>query len=297
LFPANSAPQLVSFICIITIIILVIVYAVVDDWFDWMISFKQKYSLNFKNNLTHNDGDLSMVVTKNGLDSSKIVFIHGAKNKTIMFSSPLSTQMGKTINFLVLDHGRDKVSLNMTEDNVTSVEASVENIKSGNYYGWLYFTNGSKFTIPIVVSTEPKVIQAMILVVIGVLLSIIFWEGFFYFNRKFNESTRNTRSKAVLNTMNNYSQLTAEQVIDVNADIAINRKSRRVTKLKKRYAENGIKIASSQVALVIFGMVTGLVGSMSNSYVTTSIEITSQVALTLIGIGLGIGSLKGLVDN
>jgi len=212
-----------------------------------------------------------------------------------MFSSPLSTQTGKVIDFLVFkDNKNQKVSLNMSGDNNTSIGVSVENLNSGHYYGWLYLTNGSSLTIPISISTEPKVIQAMILVVIGVLLSIIFWEIFFYFNKRFHICTR----KKILRNIglnDNYDALTIAQK---NQDEQVKKKTARIEKVRKRYVEeNAIKIASFEVASVVFGIVAGLVGALTDSYVTSSIEITPLIAATLIGTGLGIGSLKGLVDN
>jgi hypothetical protein len=165
----------------------------------------------------------------------------------------------------------------------------------------LYLTNGSTFTIPIIVSTEPKVIHAVILVVIGVLLSIIFWEIFVYINKKFNLATANrlkTMDVPALRTRTGFVNLNDSQIMAKQAQI-VQRKMERVRKVESRYryTENAIKIVTFDVASVTFGIITGLVGLMSNTYVTSLIEISWIDAITLIGIGLGIGSLKGIVDN
>jgi hypothetical protein len=77
------------------------------------------------------------------------------------------------------------------------------------------------------------------------------------------------------------------------------KRTERIDRIKKRYTEpsSRVRILSFDVATVIFGIVTALVGLSSNSYVIGLVEITPIDWVTLIGIGLGIGSLKGLVDN
>jgi hypothetical protein len=294
----NSGEQLVSFICSVTLGILIALYSAIE--YDlWIFSSNPKYSLIFENDGTYANGDLSMAVAGNGLDTSKKVFIHGVENQTIIFTSLLSTETGKVIDFLAFNIDQKKVTLNVDEDNIASVDVSVPNLQSGKYYGWLYLTNGSTFTIPIIVFTEPKVIQAVILVVIGVLLSIIFWEIFFYIDNKFNQITgyrlqnmpvANLRSRAGFRNLSD-NQITAKQ------GAIVQRKLERVRKIHSRYTENAVKIGTFDVAAVIFGIITGLVGLMSNTYVTSLIEISMIDVITLIGIGLGIGSLKGIVDN
>jgi hypothetical protein len=289
-----SIKQVISLICIVSIFVLAVLYLVVD--YGWIIPQSHKYSVNFENNQTHSDGDLSIVVGKNGLESPKLLNLHGLGNKTMILSSILSTETGKVIDSLKFQ-GKYKVPLNLSIDNLTSVEVSVPNPESGKYYGWLYLTNGSTFTIPIILSTEPKVIQTVILVVIGVLLSVIFWEIFFISNKKFNQTTANTLRNATATDLESRFPNLVAAARTTKRDKMVERKDNRVTKVDSRYTENTIKIASFDVASVVFGIVTGLVGVMSNSYVTTSIEITPAIAATLIGTGLGIGSLKGLVDN
>jgi hypothetical protein len=297
LFPAISG-RLVSLICSVTIIILILLYAAIE--YDWeMFSSEPKYSLNFNNTVTYANGDLSIVVGGNRLDTSKNVYIHGVENQTIIFTSLLSTETGKEIDSLTFNNNQKRVRLIVNEDNVTSVDVSVPNLQSGKYYGWLYLTNGSTFTIPIIVSTEPKVIQAVILVVIGVLLSIIFWEIFFYIYKKFNQQTADrlkTMAPQALSTRAGFRNLNNDQIMAKQSEI-VQRKEERVREVKSRYTENAIIIGTLDVALVTFGIITGLVGLMSNTYVTSLIEISWIDAITLIGIGLGIGSWKGIVEK
>jgi hypothetical protein len=290
-------PGQVTAICVIIIALLILVYSLVDAW---IFPLKLKYSLKFPDNQTYASGDLSMVVSNNGLESSKKLFIHGVKDQSVLFSSPLSTQLGKTISYLVIGNGQHKIPLKVSNENVTEIDVRVENLSSGTYNGWLYLTNGSSFTIPIVVSTEPKFVQAVILVVTGVLISIIFWELFFLLDKKKKVSDKMNR---VNNIVDNFDGLlniyTDDQKIAFAEyeDPGVQRLTRQIKKIDNRYAEKGVQIVSFQLATVIFGIVTGVVGALSNSYVTNSIEITPPIASILIGLGLGIGSLKGLVDK
>jgi hypothetical protein len=68
-------------------------------------------------------------------------------------------------------------------------------------------------------------------------------------------------------------------------------------KISNRYLLRGPTIVSAEIATVIFGIIIGLIGLASNSYVTNIIEFNEINITILIGIGLGIGSLKGLVDK
>lgn len=99
-----------------------------------------------------------------------------------------------------------------------------------------------------------------------------------------------------LRTRAGFRNLNNNQIMAKQAEI-VQRKMERVRKVESRYTENAIKIGTFDIASVIFGIITGLVGLMSNTYVTSLIEISWIDAITLIGIGLGIGSLKGVVDN
>jgi hypothetical protein len=249
-----------------------------------------------------------MAIGNNGLDSPKKLNIHGIKNNTIILSSLLGTQTGKIIEYLNFD-GRPVTPLIVNKYNMSSVEISAQDISSGKYNGWLYLTDGSSYTIPVTLSTAPKIIQAFILVVIGVLLSIAFWEIFFYANLGSNQIRLNRLNQWIDNRQQLRNQL-SPQLLGPGADLQIEllnqkykqerrKRTERIDRIKKRYTEpsSRVRILSFDVATVIFGIVTALVGLSSNSYVIGLVEITPIDWVTLIGIGLGIGSLKGLVDN
>ncbi len=290
-----SKNQIVVWKSVITILVLSVLYLIIEyGW--WIFPKSHKYSINFENNLTYSNDGLSIVVGKNGLESPKVLNLHGLTNQTMILSSIFTTQTGKVIDSLKFE-GKNKVPLNLTLDNLTSVEVSVLNPESGKYHGWLYLTNGSTSTIPIILSTEPKVIQAIFLVVIGVLVSIIFWEIFFILNNRQTKNTITALGNANAARLKSLFPNTTEAQQNTKRNEMVARKQDRIAKIESRYTVNAPKIISFEFAQVIFGIITAMIATLSNPYVSSSIEITPEIAVTLIGIGLGIGSIKGLVDN
>ena len=49
-------------------------------------------------------------------------------------------------------------------------------------YTWVYIKGPTTFVIPITLSTDPKIVQAVTVVIIGILLAIAFWEVYFFFS-------------------------------------------------------------------------------------------------------------------
>jgi hypothetical protein len=300
------SPELgIVFICVIIIVTL---FPVLHLQETGVIPTPKNYWLNFESNITFLNGDLSMAIGNNGLDLAKKLNIHGIKNNTIILSSFLGTQTGKIIEYLNFN-GQPYTPLIVNRYNVSSVEVSAQNIYSGKYNGWLYLIDGSSYTIPITLSTAPKIFQAFILVVIGVLLSIAFWELFFYANLGSNQRRLNILNQWIDRRQELRNQL-SPQLVGADADLQIEllnqkykqeqwKRTERIDRIKNRYREpsSRVRILSFDVASVIFGIVTALVGLSSNSYVIGLVEISPIDLVTLIGIGLGIGSLKGLVDN
>ena len=75
------------------------------------------------------------------------------------------------------------------------------------------------------------------------------------------------------------------------------RRRTRAIDVQNRYLTNTTKIVSAEVGTVVFGILTGIVGLANNNYVTNLVEINGIESVVLFGIGLGIGSLKGLIDR
>jgi hypothetical protein len=261
---------------------------------------KLDYSLNFDKNSTYSEGNLSIVIGNNGHSSSKILNIYGqSPEKISIFSSILATQTGKVINNLTFD-GNSIYTLNGLAKSPTRINnVGVDNIQSGLYYGFLYLADGNLVTIPITVSTEGKVAQVITLVVIGVLTSILFWEIFFIFNPIVSKKTLAGLDNKITDLRNKAKNnlITAQETTRLNKYIekADNRRVR-IMDINNRYLTRAAKILTIDVASVGFGILTGIIGIFSTSVVSL-VEINEVDAFILFGIGLGIGSLKGFVDN
>jgi hypothetical protein len=244
------------------------------------------YSLNFENDQTYSNDKLSMVIENNGKPDDKKLTIHGITTGTNILSSPLATQTGKKIDQLTFSPGLVPVGTN----GLGSVTISVTNPSSGKFLGWIYLTGSNEFTIPISLSTEPKIIQAMFLIVIGVLVAIILWELFFIADREHSNGLVKSWSNELPNAA------TARQN-ELNAEIQ--KKNDRIKHINNRYSDpnSKTKILTFDLAAITFGIIAGLVGLLNNNYVYGLSEITMVDVGILLGIGLGIGSTKGLVDR
>lgn len=361
LMPVWSAARIVVVVCIILIFFLGVTYGQLENW--GMSPSQPRYSLNLDRNLTYTNGSLSIVVGNNGNSTGKVLNVYGVGNKnqsTTIFSSLLATQTGKIIQNLTFGANRTYKIQNNNAFPVAIKPVEPKGLRSGIYHGFLYLRSEKLATVPITVSTEPKVAQATIIVVVGVLASILFWEVFFFLNRIMNTRSNNLlRAEAdnsqiqaadaqnqadnsqnqAADAQNQAAALQAQaQALDVdNPQVAaLNREiadlneqataltedatalteeatasTRRSTKyrtkarhrevrassVKNRYLINTTKIVSAEIGSVAFGILTGIIGLANNTYVTNLVEINSIDSVILLGIGLGIGSLKGFVDR
>lgn len=292
--------------CVIIILGLFTVYHLLERD---IIPTPKDYWINFENNGTYVDEDLSMAIGNNGLESAKKLNIHGIENGATILSSLLGSQSGKMIEHLNFG-GLPEATLVVASNGLSSVEVSAQNILSGKYYGWLYLTGATPYTIPITLSTAPKVVEAFLLVVIGVSLSVAFWEIFFYVNLGSNQRRLDKLGRWIGQGEIIRNQLSPEKqnAADVNQFIEFKnleykqeqwKRLERIDHINNRYKEpsSKVKILTFDVASVIFGILTALVGLSSNGYVIGLVEISPIDVVMLIGIGLGIGSLKGIVDH
>jgi hypothetical protein len=150
----------------------------------------------------------------------------------------------------------------------------------------MFLAEKSNLAVPFQVSTEPRVIHAFILVVIGVLSAIAMWEFFFYIDERYNVRTAaENRNKA---------NAAARGDLGAIHNRIAQRKEERVLRIQSR---RGAQIVSLDVAAVILAIVGGLVALTNNDYLSSLVEINWYDAFVLIVTGIGIGNLKAVVDN
>jgi hypothetical protein len=270
------------------------------------------YSIKLGGNLTYQQDDLTLVIGNSRHDTSRPLSIFGisSQNNWDIFSSLLSGESDRDINAGLQFQSQPLYTLNLgTVPEIVSV--SVKELKTGIYHGWIYIRGPTTFVVPVTLSTDPKVVQAVTVVIIGVLLSIAFWEVYFYFSSEVKRKNANELRQDANMIETNYLQgvnLAAipaphnQEFLDVQTlvqDLRIlaDAKDASAQKIENRYLENASKIFTADVATIGFGILAGIVGLFNNNYVINLVDITVLNAFTLLGIGLAIGSLKGLVDK
>lgn len=197
--------------------------------------------------------------------------------------------MGEQATGTLSFNNHEKITLNVTNNKIDIVRISFNNFEDGEYRGWIFLAEKSNLAVPFLVSTEPKVIHAFILVVIGVLSAIAMWELFFYIDERYNVRTAaENRNKA--------NAAATGDLTAIHNQIA-QRKEERVLRIQSRYLARGAQIISLDVVAVILAIVGGLVALTNNDYLSSLVEINWYDAFVLIVTGIGIGNLKAVVDN
>jgi hypothetical protein len=269
-------------ICVTIIVILMLVYTLPG-----LVLESRFYSASFENKPSYSIENVSLGVQNGGIGADSLLSIYGVRNQTVLSSSPL-TKDGEQATGTLSFNNHEKITINVTNNTIDIVRISFNNFEDGQYRGWMFLTEKSNVAVPFLVSTEPKVIHAFILAVVGVLSAITMWELFFYIDERYNVRTAaENRNKAKT----------------VRADLAAlhnqiaQRKEERILRIRSRYLARGAQIVSLDVVAVILAIVGGLVALTNNDYLSSLVEINWYDAFVLIVTGIGIGNLKAVVDN
>lgn len=235
-----------------------------------------------------------MLIVDNSKSNSKFVSVYGLHNNTDVniSSTYLTDKMKRGANSTgVFFNGTQGLALHNVSNVPKVVNISVSITHGGVYQGRLLMnTKEGILSVPVTVSTEPLIIQAIALVVLGVILAILLWELIKYF------SQGNLKSQLV-NTVNETAQDLNIQGGITNSSIGI--LNARLAALQLRYSDR--KDASKQVIIeigsIVLGITVGFLGLFSNTFITGIQVIDPFALLALIGLGLGIGSLKEFLDK
>lgn len=178
-------------------------------------------------------------------------------------------------------------------------------LERGSFQGWIILSSQEKNFVPITISTKPILIVAIVLILIGVFSSICIWEVIRFY-----------KFKATVKNVDNLRQLLTQDKFDINGapqemkeSVSQNRSiveqeiiqnNVQIAKYNTRNQEAGkstfrITLIESVSALV--GVAIGLFTILNDSYVTGLLNIDAYETVILLGIGLGAGSLKELVDD
>jgi hypothetical protein len=190
-FPKSSVRVLVErelwviSYCVIALIVLIIIFALYQA--TYLQNLAKHYTLTSNGQITFSEDKMSLAIGNRHNDSSRIIEIDGLDeiSKAKIYSSALRTSTGHAIKAQVIPHSvsdKSSGSVKFVLDTKLTEPAS--------YDGWLLMRGqANEHIIPINVSSPPMLPQALIIVLIGSVSSIAFWEVIHYCDQK------NTRTK------------------------------------------------------------------------------------------------------
>lgn len=266
-------------ICILAFFVLIVLYN-----FDYQ-AFKDKkdksFTLNFDGSLIFSNDNIALTVENNN-GSVKTIRISGIGNgvETRIYTTLLIGEKNEnTVS-------SDKIKLNHTDNDllvttnnlVTGVDFSIEDIPIGSYEGWLVILNGNNINyVPLLTSTEVRIWQAIMVILCGVFVAIAFWEVLRLFSR--------TNLKEIGTKL-------------MKSNFVITSPALKWVKLDNRLKSATMVTRIAVVDLsIILGVIISMIALLSNGFVTSIVDIDMQTLAILFGMGLGIGSLNKLADR
>jgi hypothetical protein len=248
-------------------------------------------------------------IASNHDDSNKAaIWIHGSESKTtnasISFSDLVDTNSAKTISSQQVQTDASGEISGITNTPIKEVKVWVDNPSSktpGVYQGSILITSGAnKTSIPFTYDLKPNLAQVVILVVDGIAISIVLWKIIIYSGKKHlnkrlrSEFKNNDAVQAALQA----GQLSREQYANNAPVYNVNDPLNFQVYVDNAATPETITSETIQIAgTIVFGVGVSVLGLLNNSYITNLHDIGIQEALVLIGIGLGIGSLKDFTQQ
>lgn len=282
------------------IAVLVLVISIIPSLNDQVSSQTQSYALTIGEDTTTykiGDGRLSFTLYNNQGDKSSIYIYGLAKSNTTsqaqIFLSDLYSVDGSGINVSNILTQPNMITLDTISSNSTKVDISIHDSKAlGNFQGWLMLLIGEDiYAVPITAKTDPLSVIAILWVTVGALISIGTWEiGRFFDRRKTHEKY------GILNMVN-----PKGPQIQAQAKYLLERESIEAKEIRyngRLVNRLGVaKFSLVNLFSIVFGIALFYIGLLSNPDVM-GLQTISQIDIySLIGIGLGIGSLGGFINK
>jgi hypothetical protein len=278
-------PQVAIIIVCILILIAIVSYLVSQEEFEK--NQIKIYSLAFTPGSTTFSLDnvkLAFTVDNNSI-YPHLLSVYGlnSHNNTpvTIFASDFVDENGDIIDSGKVQFNNSRqLILDSTSNDPQRIEITItDSKKAGSFQGWFILLIGADTTsIPINASTPPMISSALLWTAVGILVSIIFWEII-----KYIDYTRADKIRPCLS----------------GNPIAVSNANVKVQAYKKRLSDNKgrARVAIVDIATAGFGLALAFIGLLSNAFVTNLLTIDFYEKLVLIGLGLGIGSAKEIVDK
>jgi hypothetical protein len=248
------------------------------------------------------DGKLTFVLKNNQDQMTSSLYIYGLAisnniRQAQIFVSDLYVQDGRAVKASNIVVQPDTISLPAAVSTTpTKVDVTIQSsTEKGKFHGWFMILIGQDITsVPLTATTDPLFVIAILWVTCGALISIGTWEiGRFFDRRKTDNQFR------ILTT--NPEALTSNERLAKQNYTPVEEMSIKVKKIKyyKRLAnpEEGIKFTLVNIFSIVFGIALFYIQLLSNPAVMELQTISLLNIISLIGIGLGIGSLGGFINR
>jgi hypothetical protein len=214
------------------------------------------------------------------IDDNNVVTIYGTGDPSTitLSSSKFMDSTSDRLNQLKFN-GSDSGLISEIANNPKSVNLSVTFLESGIYQGLIFISadTSKTTTVPFTVDIKPRISHPIMYIIDGIVISIALWKLIKYFNGMYGSIIINdmkvadpTRKRRGIAEYLNDSKLT---------NIAI--------------LKNGIV----DIATIIFGIALGLIALLNDPFVLGLHSIGTFDILILMGMGLGIGSLKEFITK
>lgn len=249
--------------------------------------------------LTYSDSGKASYVIHNKDKTSKVLFIYGLDNESTLNLS-FSKIFDNTNNIYDIsfcnEHRRSIPKLTFIKNATNPYPGNLclpAHNNPGIYQGLLFIQDKNNTSIPITVTTEPKAFVATAWIIIGIISAIIIWELIHYFDmyRKVKEEAKQKVKEVALRTdlssygKQNYRDKYFTQYPNRQLDAYVTRRFKSSTTPK---------VAIIDIGTVVLGIAVGLFSSLNQPSVIGLRVFTPLDIFSLIGVGLGIGSLREL---
>jgi hypothetical protein len=288
---------------VILICTLALATFIVASYISIQVDHMKGYSLSFGGNGdTTFENSNFMVTVDNHNERSKVLHIHGLSNTPFLAnisSTYLSDQNGRISENVTFDGNSPKLT-NLKIDRSTHPLNVVVNIQQGGIFqGRLILeTANVTYSIPIVVTTKPLIVGCILIVIVGILLSITIWEIIKNSNKKIynkqadelvpQQNMQNYQEFMNMDFRQRQTRVSAAAIIKARAETLENRYSN---------ANDSSKQILLNIGSIVFGIAIGIFALPNNQYITGLRIIDGTAVIVLLGIGLGIGSLREFLEK
>ena len=195
--------------------------------------------------------------------------------KDVLFNNTptllLSNKTQQTPNYIVID-------IKNNNNNNQPINESQAGVYHGHFFIDFIEENG-KYSIPITVDVNPTFDKIIIWVINGIAISIAFWKIIKFTNGRNEIKDHKTQSTRQDLFSSEQKEKTLYEYV------------------KDKQITHGtiLKNAVLDVSSIIFGIIIGMLALLNNDFITGIHFLDLRSIIVLIGIGLGIGSLKEYV--